>query len=148
RFPRIGELDVAGVHIEARWAIEPWAVLGEEVGSGGTARYVDSSVERLQLLVRGLAEGRQILAVNGVPVPLTPTGVPGEFVAGVRYRAWAPYSALHPTIGVHSPLVVDVVELGSSRSIGGFTYHVVHPGGRAYEDRPVNAMSAEARRAS
>ncbi|BBH18545.1 transglutaminase [Nocardioides baekrokdamisoli] len=147
RFPRIGEVDVAGVHIEARWAIEPWAVLGEEVGSGGTARYVDSSVERLQLLVRGLAEGRQVLAVNGVPVPLTPTGVPGEFVAGVRYRAWAPYSALHPTIGVHSPLVVDVVELGASRSIGGFTYHVVHPGGRAYEDRPVNAMSAEARRA-
>jgi uncharacterized protein (DUF2126 family) len=147
RFPRIGEVDVAGVHIEARAAVEPWAVLGEEVGSGGTARYVDSSVERIQVKASGLAEGRQILAMNGVPLPLTPTGIPGEFVAGVRYRAWSPWSALHPTIGVHSPLVLDVVDVASSRSIGGFTYHVVHPGGRAYGDRPVNAMSAEARRA-
>lgn len=148
RFPRLGEVDVAGVHLEARQAVEPWHVLGEEMSLGGTARYVDSSVERIQLEARGMVEGRHVLTVNGVPLPLTATGVPGEYVAGVRYRAWAPYSALHPTIGVHAPLVVDLVDRWNKRSLGGFTYHVVHPGGRAYEDHPVNAMSAEARRAS
>jgi uncharacterized protein (DUF2126 family) len=148
RFPRIGGVDVAGVSIELRAAIEPWSVLGEEVSSTGTARSVDSSVERLQVRVDGVVVERHLITCNGVPLPLQSTGTPGRFVAGVRYRAWKPPSALHPTIGVHSPLVLDVVDRWSGRSLGGCTYHVVHPGGRTYERFPVNANEAEARRAS
>lgn len=146
RFPRYGTAVYHGIEIELRQAIEPWHVLGEEVAAGGTARYVDSSVERMQIRVRNMNDNRHIVTCNGRPLPLTSTGTRGEYVAGVRYRAWCPPSGLHPTIDVQAPLVFDVVDSWSGRSIGGCTYHVVHPGGRSYETFPVNANEAEARR--
>lgn len=146
RFPMIGEVRYEGTHIMLRQAIEPWHVLGEEVSGGGTARYVDSSVERLEVKVADLNPARHVLTCNGFKVPLQPTGVPGEAVAAVRYRAWQPPSALHPLIKVHAPLVFDLVDTWNSRSVGGCTYHVVHPAGRNYETFPVNANEAEARR--
>ena len=148
RFPQIGEITVRDMNVELRHALEPWHVLGEEQTSGGTARYVDSSAERVQAKVSGWIDERYTLACNGAALPLQRTEVPGEYVAGVRFKAWQPYSALHPTIGAQVPLVFDVVDKWSGRSIGGMTHHVAHPGGRAYDDFPVNANSAEARRRS
>jgi uncharacterized protein (DUF2126 family) len=148
RFPRIGAIDVAGVTLELRTAIEPWSVLGEEVTSTGSSRYVDSSLERLQVRVEGFAADRHLATCNGVPIPLHSTSTARTYVAGVRYRAWKPPTALHPTIGVHAPLVFDLVDRWNGRSLGGCTYHVSHPGGRAYDRFPVNANEAEARRAS
>jgi uncharacterized protein (DUF2126 family) len=146
RFPRIGTVEVAGVGIELRQAMEAWPVLGEEVTAGGAARAVDSSMERLQVLVEGSTDGRHLLVCNGIRVPLHPTASPTVQVAGVRYRAWQPPSGLHPTIGVHTPLVFDLVDTWNDVALGGCTYHVSHPGGRAYERFPVNANEAEARR--
>ena len=148
RYPRIGRVACADIELELRTAAEPWYVLGEEPHRGATARYVDSSVERLQILVRGAVDRRHVVTCNRRRVPLHPTGTDGELVAGVRYRAWQPPSCLHPTIGVHTPLTFDVVDTWSGRSIGGCTYHVSHPGGLSHETFPVNAVEAEARRAA
>ncbi len=146
RFPVYGRVNYDGVSIELRQAIEPWYVLGEEPGAGGTARCVDSSVERLQVHVTGLVPERFAVGCNGLHLPLQSTGTAGEFVCGVRYRAWQPPRCLHPTIPVHTPLVFDLVDTAARRSIGGCTYHVAHPGGRNYETFPVNSNEAEARR--
>jgi uncharacterized protein (DUF2126 family) len=146
RFPQIGVVTIGGIVLELRQAIEPWHVLGEEATSSGTARYVDSSVERLQIKVQGLTDGRQVVTCNGRQVPLHATGTCGEYVAGVRYRAWQPPSCLHPTVPVNSPLVFDIWDPWLKRSVGGCSYHVVHPGGLAFDTFPVNANEAESRR--
>ena len=146
RFPRYGNTMIDGMDLELRFAIEPWHVLGEEVSSTGTARYVDSSVERAQIKITGLTEGRYAVTCNGRRLPLRNTGRKGEYVAGVRYRAWQPPSALHPTIAPHVPLVIDVIDTWNGHSVGGCTYHVAHPGGRSYDAFPVNSYEAEARR--
>ena len=146
RFPKLGDLSLRCGSIELRQALEPWHVMGEEGTGGGAVRYVDSSVERLEVKAAGLASDRYVVTCNGRAVPLRPTGRAGEFVAGVRYRAWQPWSALHPNIGVHSPLTFDIVDTWMKRSEGGCQYHVVHPGGRSHDTFPVNAFEAESRR--
>jgi len=146
RFPRVGQITRAGVTLELREAIEPWHVLGEQLATAATARYVDSSVQRLQLRVDGYVEGRHAVLCNRCRVPLADTDTAGTAVAGIRFRAYSPPSALHPTIGVQAPLTFELVDLGSDRSLGGCRYHVDHPGGRAFERLPVNAAEAEARR--
>ena len=146
RFPQIGSVTRRGIVLELRKALEPWHVLGEEASGNGTARNVDSSLERIQVKVNGMIDSRFVVLCNGRRVPLHRTGENGEFVAGIRYRAWQPPSCLHPNIPVHTPLVFDIVDTWSGRSIGGCTYHVSHPGGRANEVFPVNAYEAESRR--
>jgi uncharacterized protein (DUF2126 family)/transglutaminase-like putative cysteine protease len=148
RYPFFGRVNYAGVDIELRQATEPWYVLGEEPAGGGMSRFVDSSVERLQVKVEGLTSDRYVVTCNGRRLPLQSTGKRGEWIAGVRYRAWQPPSCLHPTIPVHTPLVFDLYDRWIGRSIGGCTYHVAHPGGRSYDTFPVNANEAEARRSA
>lgn len=148
RFARYGKVKLQDIEMEIRMGIEPWHVLGEEMSSSGTARFVDSSLERVQVKLKGMNGDRYALLCNGSRVPLKETDVKGEWVCGIRYRAWQPPSALHPTIGVDTPLIFDIVDSWNSRSIGGCTYHVSHPGGRSYDTFPINSYEAESRRFS
>ncbi|APB99119.1 DUF2126 domain-containing protein [Polynucleobacter asymbioticus] len=148
RFPLIGKVQTMGTEITLRNGLEPWHVMGEENSAGGTARYVDSSIERIEVRVTGLNQSRYTVTCNGEALPLQPTGVAGEYVAGVRYKAWNPPSSLHPSIGVHVPLTFDVIDTWMKRSVGGCQYHVAHPGGLNYDTFPVNAYEAESRRLS
>jgi uncharacterized protein (DUF2126 family)/transglutaminase-like putative cysteine protease len=148
RFPLIGQMAARGIELTLRNALEPWHVMGEEGATGGTVRFVDSSLERLEVHVSGYNDSRYVITVNGQALPVQNTGRVGEYVAGVRYKAWNPPSSLHPTIGTHAPLTFDVVDTWMERSLGGCQYHVTHPGGRNYSTFPVNAYEAESRRLS
>ena len=146
RFPMIGQVKANSIELTLRSALEPWHVMGEEGSSSGTARYVDSSLERVEVHVTGLNDNRYVVTVNGRALPLQNTGTVGEYVAGVRYKAWNPPSSLHPSIGVHAPLTFDIVDTWMERSLGGCQYHVAHPGGLSYASLPVNSYEAESRR--
>lgn len=148
RFPHVGRVKFNDTEISLRTAIEPWNVLGEEMSSSGTARFVDSSLERIEVKAKGLTAERYAVLCNGMRIPMVNTGTKGEYVASVRYRAWQPPSALHPNLGIDTPLVFDIFDLWNGKAVAGCTYHVFHPGGRAYDTFPVNSFEAEGRRVS
>jgi uncharacterized protein (DUF2126 family) len=147
RCPVVGTLSAGDVTLEVRNAIEPWNVLGEEMSSSGTSRYVDSSVERIEVRAEGLLPERHAILVNGLALPLRSTGVAGRYVGGVRFRAWAPPHSLHAHIGIHHPVRLDVVDRWGKRSLGACAYHVWHPEGRAFDTPPLTRFEAAARRA-
>ncbi len=148
RFPHVGGFTHNSVSVSIRQAIEPWNVLGEEATGTGTSRYVDSSIERMQVKVNGYVDERYSITCNGRTLPFHPTDVRGQYVAGVRYRAWQPPSCLHPTIPVDGPLTFDLYDNWLGRSVDGCRYHVGHPGGLNPSTLPVNSYEAESRRAA
>ncbi|MCW7457575.1 transglutaminase family protein [Leptospira bandrabouensis] len=148
RFPQYGICYLDGMEIELRMALEPWNVLGEENTAQGTSRGVDSATERVQVKVKGFHPERYRLSCNGYEVPLQPTSVQNEFVAGVRFKAWSPVFTLHPQLPAQQSLVFDVYDTWNHRALGGCTYHVSHPGGLSYQTIPINGYEAESRRIS
>lgn len=147
RCPLVGTLEIGDARVEVRNAIEPWHVLGEEATTTGTARYVDSSMERIELRSIGLDPERYVVAVNGLAAPLRTTVGRDVRVGGVRFRAWCPPHALHPHLGIHHPLHIDVIDTWAERGVAAGAYHVWHPEGRSYDAPPLTRVEAAARRA-
>ena len=147
RCPVVGSLDAGDLTLEVRNAIEPWMVLGEESTASGTSRYVDSSMERIEVRLQGGIPERHAVLVNGHQLPLRASGTAGERVGGVRFRAWAPPHSLHAHLGIHHPITLDIIDTWAKRSLGACAYHVWHPEGRSFDSPPLTRFEASARRA-
>jgi len=122
RFPLIGSVPIGTITLELRSALEPWPLLAEEMTLDGMTRFIDSANDRVQTKLTGLTPGRYVLACNGHHVPLQPTATRGEFVAGVRFKTSNPPATLHPTLLPAGPLVFDLIDLWSGRTLGGATH--------------------------